>query len=157
MVIILEGCDKCGKSTLAKVLSEKTGYPIVHFGAPKDRKECDEMFDMYRDYLGTHDDVILDRSWYSDLVYGPIFRGRPSMNNAQVAMLERIVSRKGCVLYHCYDSAENIMKRVGEQGDEYTTAETVQNILDCFSMVMSSVYPTIQLRQFKIPEGNYGR
>ena len=39
MVIIIEGPDGAGKTTLAEQLSRQTGYTIVHMSQPKTEEE----------------------------------------------------------------------------------------------------------------------
>lgn len=75
MIIIVEGPDGLGKSTLCAKLSEKLGYPVY-----KDANSDDGLL-KHREYILGHDtgtmnmamltdaDVILDRSFPSEVVY----------------------------------------------------------------------------------------
>lgn len=75
MAIILEGPDNSGKSTLAKVLSELTGWPIEHSGGPG--KESDFQARLLRDIDLMQQKVIMDRSFIiSDSIYSPACRGQ---------------------------------------------------------------------------------
>ncbi len=86
MNIIIEGPDGAGKSYLAKQLAEQLNLHIVHFVAPTDDSF---QFDMYRDFLIDAKNTILDRAWYSDMVYGPIFRGKAEIRADAMRELER--------------------------------------------------------------------
>lgn len=76
-LVILEGADSSGKSTLAKRLVRR--YGAVNFAC----SISDEMVRHHADTLRAAIDVrergglaVCDRMWVSELVYGPIFRGR---------------------------------------------------------------------------------
>ena len=51
MIIILEGPDGGGKSTLAGQLSASTGWPVVHRSAPKSEDEKRQMMAMYEQVI----------------------------------------------------------------------------------------------------------
>ncbi len=73
MLIICEGADRVGKSTLVKALQELTGFDTHHFSSPPDAESAkNEYFGFIEDNVGK--DFILDRSWLGELVYGPIWR-----------------------------------------------------------------------------------
>lgn len=63
--IIVEGADQQGKSTLCKLLSEKLGWNIIHFGKPTAE------FDFLRGY-DTKEKTICDRSFMSEIVYSKV-------------------------------------------------------------------------------------
>lgn len=74
MLIILEGPDGAGKSTLARNLSAMLGADIVHFG--KDS----ETFSLATEYISIilssqHRNLIIDRLWISEIIYSKIMRG----------------------------------------------------------------------------------
>lgn len=88
MTIILEGLDRCGKSTQAeKLLSVLHDLPVhtLHYSAPKGFKDKAEAKDWLTDqyssmfamiaamYGKAH--FILDRSHVSEMVYAPMYRG----------------------------------------------------------------------------------
>lgn len=77
-LIILEGCDCSGKTTLAKKLCGELGYDYMHFEAPE---TGDDQVHMYQSLLldclkDQSRRLVLDRSWLSDPIYAPIM-GRP--------------------------------------------------------------------------------
>lgn len=63
--IIVEGADQQGKSFIAKFLSERLDWNVVHYGMPPPD------FDFYRDYI-LHDHTISDRNYLSEVVYSKI-------------------------------------------------------------------------------------
>jgi len=104
MIIILEGADNSGKSTLAKRLSEVTGLPVVHPGGPPANiaeavvrcMEQDQLFN-----LSTELDFIFDRvTCISDRIY----RGKPEYHNI-FSLYQRAISRaKNVLVVYCNPS-----------------------------------------------------
>lgn len=78
-LIILEGLDRTGKSSVAQYFKDK-GYDIIHMSAPAKGTIADaymgEMIDMLTGFAGH--DVVLDRSHYGELVWPHVY-GRPPL------------------------------------------------------------------------------
>jgi thymidylate kinase len=67
-VVVLEGCDGTGKTTIASALAERHGYAVLHSDRPPDSFDLAER---YRSVLALPGKIALDRSFISELVYGP--------------------------------------------------------------------------------------
>lgn len=80
MRIFLEWTDGTWKTTLAEKLSEKTWWPIVKFSQPKTDNPTKEFLEYYdpENPLYIWDNVIVDRCWISETIYGPM-KWRPTM------------------------------------------------------------------------------
>lgn len=76
-VIILEGPDGSGKSTLAKLLVEQYHYGYIHNGLYAN-EDSEQLLNIYTNQiLGALDmakDIVIDRSFLSEHVYGPVMR-----------------------------------------------------------------------------------
>lgn len=79
-MIILEGPDGAGKSTLGKTLSERLNIPLIHTGGHQDRVA---MYDAIEEILDNPNEaVIFDRiSLISEQIYGPLLRDKNIFNN----------------------------------------------------------------------------
>lgn len=92
---IVEGPDNSGKSTLAESIKDfyvRNGgvaddrILIDHFGVPEgrnDKEKAENADKSYESYIKNlknmsvlYDVVILDRAWYGEYVYGPLYRNR---------------------------------------------------------------------------------
>ena len=70
-MIIIEGIDGTGKTTVANYLNDK-GFSIYHFGFDEKNKEIDEK---YLNLLEQNTaNMVLDRCFISELVYRPCFK-----------------------------------------------------------------------------------
>ena len=139
MIHIIEGVDCTGKTTLANKLSIMTGMRVVHFGAPLDHQEILSMVDMYKGFLAVTDNVIMDRSWYSERVYGPVLRGKEQITVAQQHELEDIVMEKGCIIHYCVDTVERIINRMNIRGDDLIKAHQIESLVKGYDRVMKSI------------------
>jgi len=154
MMIIIVGPDCSGKSTLAKQLSAQTGYPIQHKNKPKNQAEKDAMTAMYRDLAATGANVILDRAWYCEMVYGDIMRDKSYISIDQMYELEDLVSNNGGgIIIHCTDETNKLWDRCMERGEEYIQDyETLASIKYMYEWLMHSVPHTLPVVRYTINE-----
>ena len=110
-IIILEGPDGGGKTTLGKRLAEQLGYRYVHSGPFKTvthglgRLSMEAMLPALLGYQG----VVMDRAWLSELPYGIAFRGGlDRLGDVQRAMLDRVALRCGAIVVMCMPSWDNV-------------------------------------------------
>jgi len=154
MMIIIVGPDGSGKSTLAKRLSAQTGYPIQHRHKPKDQIEKDAMMTMYRDLAVTGANVILDRAWYCEMIYGNIMRDKSYISMDQMYELEDQVSNNGGgIIIHCTDETNKLWNRCIKRGEAYIQDyETLANIKGMYEWHMHSVPHTLPVVRYTINE-----
>jgi energy-coupling factor transporter ATP-binding protein EcfA2 len=73
MIVILEGPDGSGKTTLAKTLQERYGLLYRHEGPPpEDVAPLTYYCDILEEHR--HDNIVFDRFALGERVYGPILR-----------------------------------------------------------------------------------
>lgn len=120
-IIIIEGPDGAGKSTLATKLSAQFGYPIAKFDKPKTKEEALNQVDTYREFMATYDNVICDRAWYSDIVYGNIMGDREGwhvLTEVECGYLDGLFKDRGFII-HCTSDVETLWNRCNVRGEEY--------------------------------------
>lgn len=128
MIIIVEGPDGAGKSTLIdKLLKSYPGSSYQHFSNPKTDEEAWNYWKVYAEAIEATDPTkvtIFDRSWYSDVVYGPIFRNRLEMDPLHVKMLEALVQTHGGghVIY-CTAPVNVLWSRCQKRGEKYVLSK----------------------------------
>lgn len=154
MLIILTGPDGSGKSTLANKLAEQTGFEIEHRTKPKDDAEKLAMMEMYRETIISKRDVILDRAWYCEMVYGDIMRDKSYINVDQMYELEVLAARNGGgIIIHCTDETNKLWDRCMERGEEHIQDyETLASIKHMYEWLMHSVPHTLPVVRYTINE-----
>ena len=140
MIMLVVGVDATGKTTFCNKLSEKTGFPVIHMSYPKSEQELNEMFDSYRALFVSSNNFIMDRTFYCEMVYGPVMRNITGISSEQRRALEEILVSKGCIIYYCHDTAENIVERFKTTGETHVKGiGQVQALLNGYERVLSTV------------------
>ena len=81
MIIIVEGIDRVGKTTLCNKISEETKIPvhkyngIIPYDEMKNKQETDKTLMLIQTVEELKADLIIDRSYLTDCVYGIVERG----------------------------------------------------------------------------------
>lgn len=159
MFIILEGCDGSGKSTLAKKLAKQTGYEVLHRDKPKTEKEKEEMRCMYYTMVlnACHENkgYILDRSWYSEMVYGKIFRDKSYVDLDTMYNLEAYLAESGAMVIYCTDSVLSLWRRCKARGEDYVTSIfKLWRISRGYNKLMKRTAHLIPVVQYKVGDGD---
>lgn len=80
MIIIVEGIDRVGKTTLCDKLSEEFGIPIhkykglIKYNKMNNTEESDKTLGLIQLLKETNSSIIFDRTYFTDFVYGTIER-----------------------------------------------------------------------------------
>jgi predicted kinase len=108
-LIVLEGCDGTGKTTLAAALARRHGYTVVHSERPAEQKD---LAGHYRSALDLPGKVAHDRGFVSELVYGPLREGRSRLTGPQAAELAFALADRGGLLVHLTGHPEALAARL---------------------------------------------
>jgi predicted ATPase len=108
-VVVIEGCDGTGKTTLAAALNARFGFTVLHSSRPG--RVIDQAA-WHRSTLARPGRVALDRSFVSELVYGPLLSGECRLSAADAARLAFLVADRGGVLVHLTGLPETLAARL---------------------------------------------
>lgn len=129
-VIVLEGCDGTGKTTLAAALASQHGHAVIHSGRTPDGIGLAER---YRALLAAPGKIILDRSFISELVYGPLDHGRSRITVTEAASLACRAAARGGVLVHLTGQPGIIAARLrSRDGPAAPAADRIRAITDAY-------------------------
>lgn len=96
MIVVLEGPDGSGKTTLARRLAAKHDLEYVHVGPPTPEQLADDdsLLRHYARLVETRRtrNVVFDRLALGERVYGPIFRGRDGLGPHGWRVFRRLLS-----------------------------------------------------------------
>lgn len=121
MLIILEGLDKCGKSTFADKFVDVA--QIIHCD------KHDDMLVVLTDAAKTANTgklVILDRNFLSEMCYGPVYRGTSQITHAKIMRICKILKHtEHVILYFSRPNSENVKydKHDEFEKDEYKLSQ----------------------------------
>lgn len=159
-LIIFEGPDGAGKTTAARALAHEIGAHYVHCGPFRGvrgglpRMYVDAMLPAVLGYQ----DVVMDRSWISEPIYGEVFRkGDIRMPNATIRMLERLALRCQTLVAFANTTWDivlaNFLKR--PQEEMLDKADQLKEVFDAYGKAwMHTSLPTVRfdyaLREFDL-------
>lgn len=137
MIIIIEGPDGTGKTTLAEYLSATTGYPIKHRSKPKDEQERQLMYDDYRNDIKSGKHMIWDRGFYSEMVYGPLMRDQSYISLKQMEEFEQLILTNGGLVIHCTGEPVELYKNATTRGETYITElHLMEKLVDSYEKLL---------------------
>lgn len=95
MLIMLEGLDRTGKTTLGNAIAKRLDSPVIHKGQPK--------HDWYLEYVaplagyGPGLDLVLDRWHWGEMVWPTVFDREATLPLLGFRYIERVLTRLGGV------------------------------------------------------------
>ncbi|MFF2331435.1 MULTISPECIES: hypothetical protein [unclassified Streptomyces] len=134
--VVLEGCDGVGKSTLGERLSAHHGFTMVHSPRTPDHLN---LASRYRTILDGTGKILFDRCFISELVYGPLHRGRSRINWSEaIDLAESVITRSG-LLVHLTASPAVIHQRLLSRDGEAISLEEITAVVTGYERVFSTL------------------
>lgn len=119
MIVVLEGPDCAGKTTLAEALTANYGTVRANGKPPED----ESLFEHYAGQVALAAKVpseltVFDRLHVGELIYGPLFRGRSALSTEEICLIEDQLDKAGAVKIRvdCSDGA--LLDRYHSRGDD---------------------------------------
>lgn len=142
MLIVCEGVDGAGKSTLIDQLEEHLPYDRTdtrHLGPPEGDplEECLTVIRGYRPREGMH--LLVDRLHLGELVYGPIFRGESKLAGVGAGIVNQRLSALGGLLVFVDAPLAVLESRVDTRGDDYVKQHQLGQIRDGYHKIVSTI------------------
>lgn len=133
MLIMLEGPDGAGKSTLAAKLQQLLpGSVYEHHGAAAELSDR-ELSQSYMRSLrkAFNGSLIMDRGWLSEPIYAEVYRQKPSrISSAHQRMLERAALQLQGVVVRCLPPFEVCAKAFASRDEMLDNQEQLRQVYD---------------------------
>lgn len=125
-IIIIEGIDGGGKSTLAQLIKELSPVPttILHRGPMKG-----SVMDEYVTPLLEADPdnlLIADRWHLSEVIYGLVYRGMSEVNATTLVAIEGLLTEKNATRVVVAPPIEEIRTRLKDRGEDFLQEEHIE-------------------------------
>ncbi|MFE9424304.1 hypothetical protein ACFYNO_15200 [Kitasatospora sp. NPDC006697] len=134
--LVLEGPDGVGKSTLAERLSKEYDFTVVH--SPQTPDHLD-LTSRYRTILDGTGRIIFDRCFISELVYGPLYRGRSRITWSQaIDLAETVIARSG-LFVHLTADPHVIRRRLIQRDGEAAGLEEITALVTGYQRAFSTL------------------
>lgn len=137
MLIILEGVDGAGKTTLANELVRRVrDADYVHRSQPQG-----DILTEYEDtltYVPGGRSVVADRWHWGELVYGPVYRGGSALTPAQFTHVELFLRSRGVVVVLVDPGLDTVKERLATRGETFLQPGDVELVWRGFQAVAES-------------------
>ena len=138
-IVVLEGCDGTGKTTLATALAAQHGHTVIHSGRTPDGTD---LAARYQTILATPGKLALDRGFVSELVYGPVDHGRSRLAlPAAIALTQRVAARGG-VLVHLTGRPDIIAARLRARDGAAPATDRISVLIRAYHSTFATLSST---------------
>ena len=140
MLVVLEGCDGTGKSTMAKRIASVLNAEIIHCSTktPNDYKFFHNIIEM-----SYYKNIVADRFFYGQFVYQK--QEERHLNRRELTKLEfEILGTSGRVIL-VEASEQDIADRLGARGEQLINGLTIKEILEGFRKMASDSFLPVEI------------
>lgn len=149
-MIVVEGIDGVGKTTLVDYLVEQ-GMSKHHFDY--DSKNLDLMTKYMKLLEDDTSSLVLDRSFISEMVYGPVIRGKSKLQLCDYRELLLAYKEKGLSVIYLTAPKVELLKRRQYDADDYSNISRYYDALNMrYDFIMSYSQQFVDLHRFDTGE-----
>lgn len=146
--LALEGSDGVGKTTLAHQLATGHGFTIHHCTRTPDGVS---LIARYLHILATPGQLVLDRCFVSELVYGPRYHGRSRITLSQAIELAQAVAARDGALIHLTGPPAVIHGRLlTRDGHSAATVDEVETLVTAYERVFDAIAKALPGRVIRL-------
>ncbi len=139
LVIIIEGTNKSGKTTLVNFIKEtfpEKLFEVIKCSQPKDG----DAFTEYKNILNwinknPNKSYIIDRFHFGSYVYGPIYRGQPDFGLDKFVEIELEIEKLNYIFILAIADKSFIRKKFIEDKEEFAKIELIDEEIKHFNNI----------------------
>lgn len=129
MLILVEGVDGAGKTTLVNELAHYgPDNTVVRHCGPLRRSAWVEYMQPLHEHNVRRDFLIADRWHVGEMVYGPLYRGASKVDDNLRDTVELALDRLGAVKLIVLPPLEVVQKRLLDRGEDFLQQEHVEQV-----------------------------
>lgn len=156
-LIVIEGLDRTGKSTVAKFFEQEHGYTVVHLSAPSKDTSKDQYMQEMVDLVSSAatQNIVLDRSHYGELVWPEVYSRQPLLSEEDIEIIREIEASVGVRRILMHDTnPESHWKRCVDNNEPLNKVQFVKARSLYAKLANTYGFETYTLPQFisKFPE-----
>ena len=137
MLIIISGCDRTGKSTIAKQLAEKLNAVYTHFSYPSSKEEAKQEYYDFIEKISLHKTYICDRFYEGEYVYAPIYRGYQLDYSHEIE--KKIKSTTNVLFIYVQADLSTIQARIKSCGEDYVKDDDIIKVINNYNSFMNQL------------------
>jgi thymidylate kinase len=139
-MIIIEGPDGAGKSTLVQYIRRELGRIVIKPYYPKVNQ-----LSYYLHSGPLYNDYFLERYYLSEVVYPRFKKNREPMEDWKQFMIESALYQYAPVIFYLRPSRETILENIKVRGDDYVSIEEVDLMIEEYDKaIQRSHIPSIR-------------
>lgn len=137
-LILVEGVDCAGKTSLINLLSNALSFHVVK-GSSFEHSQCDntELFSKFKE-MTKERMVVFDRFIYSNEVYAQLYDDFAILTDEQRREIENDISSRALLVYLEAD-IDVLTSRMNSRGDDYVTVDRLQIIKDKYEESLNKI------------------
>lgn len=166
MLIIIEGVDGTGKTTVCDELKKLSAAKVMHAAQPKG-DYVQEYIEPLNGYVpvGAYPDgdrtqpthVICDRWHWGELIYGPLYRGGSILDDDAWVHVNQYLNALGAIIVYLRNDKQTILSRWEQRGEDFAKAEHLDWLMSAYERVAAaSTVPVLRMTG-DIRRGQYHR
>ena len=144
-MIIVIGCDNTGKTSLVNHISKEFNIPIsprFHSLPPKG-KQWLEWYEFIKENFQENEQVVFDRFFIDEFIYGPLFRGGYTIGIDRMAELTNLMLTAQPLVIYTHVSVEQNKKSFDDR-EQYIEKSDIDKVMSEYIFKLKS-WPLNQL------------
>lgn len=152
MLIILEGPDGAGKSTLAREIESEIGAMVLHRGPPTEHPldEYETPLFPYRPREDIH--IVCDRWHVGEWVYPRVLGRKSQADKAMWRHLELFLAARGALIIYLMPGLDVLRRRLHRDGDWLIKTDQLADIYELYTLQTYRTDMRVEVVQTCSPE-----